>query len=103
MEAKDIPGGILLVIGESSSRQCEIKISGASLKEGIGVTSIEEASRVSARCHWDDGEFSQSRKNYTSVAVNINEEKATIDLQLIDLRSKNYLALTKITTLQADQ
>ncbi|WHI45879.1 hypothetical protein [Microbulbifer sp. VAAF005] len=96
MEAKDIPGGILLIIGESSNRQCEIKITGATIGDGVGINSIEETDRVKASCHWGRRVFSQSRKNHTSVAVHINKKKATIDLQLFNNDTENYLAFTLV-------
>ncbi|WP_444901679.1 hypothetical protein ACJJIG_21110 [Microbulbifer sp. SSSA007] len=95
IEARSITGGVLIIVGESSSRRCEIKVAGVTLQDGFSISSIEESSRIRAQCKWQGHKYIQVEKYLTPVALNIKED-ATIDIQVFSLESKQYLAITAI-------
>ncbi|WP_445354919.1 hypothetical protein ACJJI5_18775 [Microbulbifer sp. EKSA008] len=95
IEAKNIAGGVLVVVGESSSQKCEITVAGVTLQDGFSISSIEEGSRIKAQCKWQGNQYIQVEKYLTPVALNIKEH-ATIDIQVFPPKSKQYLAITAV-------
>ncbi|BBM04152.1 hypothetical protein GL2_42260 [Microbulbifer sp. GL-2] len=96
LKAEDTEEGVLVTVGESTNRQCKIRVKRATLEFKIAVSSLEEPDKINAVCFWNKEKFIQSRKNHTAVALNINKDQITVDLQLLNRKNKNYLALTKI-------
>ncbi|USD22564.1 hypothetical protein MJO52_05375 [Microbulbifer variabilis] len=93
IEAKDIAGGVFLIIGGYTNRQCEINIANATLKEGIAISSIEVGDKIKARCLWQGEEHIQTKKYLTPITPNINEF-STIDIQVYSPKYNQYLAIT---------
>ncbi|WP_444894900.1 hypothetical protein [Microbulbifer sp. SSSA005] len=94
-EAMDTESGVLIVIGESASRRCEIQVFGTSMISGVAVNSIEDKDKIHAVCKWDSETYTQSKNSYDNIAVRL-DHKATIDLLLFNGPNEKYLGLTGI-------
>ncbi|WP_444894940.1 hypothetical protein [Microbulbifer sp. SSSA005] len=95
VEIKEGDNGILVVVGESTSRLCDIRVSEATLNQLVATNSIEER-RIKAKCLWDGATYSLYPSPFSTAVLRIDESTVTIDLQLLDPKNKKYLAFTKI-------
>ncbi|WP_299580976.1 hypothetical protein [uncultured Microbulbifer sp.] len=99
MEARNTDNGIQIVLGESLSNKCNIQIHDEKLGSKIVYNSLEgQPDGVTAKCQWNGNHFKQSRKHFTFLALRLEENEITIDLQLLDMSNKNYLAFTLLET-----
>ncbi|WP_445363489.1 hypothetical protein ACJJIQ_01545 [Microbulbifer sp. ANSA003] len=96
LEAKDTENGVLVAIGESASRRCEIKVIKASLAEGVSANSLEDRDKIDANCMWDELAYKISKKPYTNIAIRGAGNNITVDLQLFNYRKANYIAFTLV-------
>jgi hypothetical protein len=95
LEARNTDNGIQILLGESLSNKCNIQIQDEKLGSKIVYNSLEgQPDGVTAKCQWNGNHFKQSHKHFTSLALRLDENEITIDLQLLDLSNKSYLAFT---------
>ncbi|WP_444913265.1 hypothetical protein [Microbulbifer sp. PAAF003] len=93
MEARNSDNGILILVGESPSRKCEILIPGANLGQKIAVTSLINEEGIQATCLWGSEKYIQSREHHTVTTASVTD-RIIIDIQLYNPSAGKYLAMT---------
>jgi hypothetical protein len=96
MEVTDSESGIPIILGESHNRSCEVAVLAGRLEKGTAVSSLLEKESVTTKCLWDNKQYIQSTRDHTVVTASVHN-KITIDLQLYNPSSGNYLALTNLS------
>ncbi|MFA0813808.1 hypothetical protein [Microbulbifer epialgicus] len=104
IEARSADDGIQIALGESSSNRCNIQIQNKKLGSKIMYNSLEHHPEgVKASCQWNGNYFKQSRRHFTSLALRLEEDSITIDLQLVDPGNNHFLAFTLFETPLSNQ